>query len=364
MKKSANIKSAARSIRASKGFSLVEMLVAMLMFTVVAGAAFDLFNRQAPVYSQQISTAGMSVGLNNAISQIQMNLVNAGTGEFVGSGMPNAPLGVVVTNSTSSSCNTSATYTYTSACFDKLTIITAAPAPVPALNPAAAVDATSGSLTATPAAGDTAATDATYFKSGDEVLLVNNQGSQVNAVVLSANATAVGSIIHMTFTPPAANDPMGITTNSFSKIGTSFSTTDWIVKLNSITYQVDTTTNPADPTLTSTSYTDSAGTPVQVADQVIGFKVGAALWNSYASTTTDYIYDASQYTSTTPTSSSPVSDPYDYLLVRSVRVSLIGRTPPSQAGTNVFRNGFDGGPYQIQGASIIVNPRNMSMNDN
>lgn len=364
MKKLANINSKPRSVRASTGFSLLEMLVAMLMFTIVAGAAFSLFQRQAPVYSQQISTAGMSVGLNNAISQIQMNLVNAGTGEFVGSGMPNAPLGVVITNSTSTSCNTAATYTYTSACFDKLTIITAAAAPVPALNPAATVSTTSGSLTATPAAGDTAATDASYFKSGDELLLVNNQGSQVNAVVLTANASVVGTTVQMTFTPPNANDPMGITTNSFSKIGTSFATTDWIVKLNSITYQVDTTTNANDPTLTSTSYTDSAGTPVQVADQVIGFKVGAALWNSYTSTTTDYVYNASQYTATTSTSSTPVSDPYDYLLVRSVRVSLIGRTAPSQNGTNVFRNGFDGGPYQIQGASIIVNPRNMSMNDN
>jgi hypothetical protein len=55
--------------------------------------------------------------------------------------------------------------------------------------------------------------------------------------------------------------------------------------------------------------------------------------------------------------------------IRSVRISLIGRTPPklysnsNVNSTTLFTNTFDGQPYKIQALSIIVNPRNLSMND-
>jgi hypothetical protein len=53
----------------------------------------------------------------------------------------------------------------------------------------------------------------------------------------------------------------------------------------------------------------------------------------------------------------------DYTLVRAVRVTLIGRTTPSTDPTYRYRNPFDLGAYQIRGSSIIVNPRNLTMND-
>jgi hypothetical protein len=53
----------------------------------------------------------------------------------------------------------------------------------------------------------------------------------------------------------------------------------------------------------------------------------------------------------------------NYYLVRSMRISLIARTTPSNDPAYDFINPFDGGKYQVQGASIVVNPRNMSMND-
>jgi hypothetical protein len=55
--------------------------------------------------------------------------------------------------------------------------------------------------------------------------------------------------------------------------------------------------------------------------------------------------------------------PYDFSAVRSVRTSIIARTPPSSDPNYPFRNSFDGGAYQILGASVVVNPRNLSMND-
>ena len=92
------------------------------------------------------------------------------------------------------------------------------------------------------------------------------------------------------------------------------------------------------------------GTQSIVMEQVIGFRVGASLWNN--SDDTAYNYFASTY-----------PFPYDFTRVRSVRISLIGRTTPNISPSYEFRNAFDQGPYQVQGTAIVVNPRNMSMND-
>ena len=54
---------------------------------------------------------------------------------------------------------------------------------------------------------------------------------------------------------------------------------------------------------------------------------------------------------------------FDFTLVRSVGVTLIGRTPPNKDPNYTYRNNFDGGPYIIQGVSIAINPRNLTMND-
>jgi hypothetical protein len=90
-----------------------------------------------------------------------------------------------------------------------------------------------------------------------------------------------------------------------------------------------------------------------IAEQVIGFKVGAATWNDATSTSSETYHfnpnDIGYYN--------------DFTLVRSVRISLIGRTNPDPDPTYTFRNTFDGGPYQVVGATVVVNPRNMSMND-
>jgi YD repeat-containing protein len=93
-------------------------------------------------------------------------------------------------------------------------------------------------------------------------------------------------------------------------------------------------------------------------EQVIGFKVGAVIINpsnqqaaDNDSVTVAYNYDASSY-----------RQPWNFTLVRSVRISLIGRTSPSNSDSE-FRNSFDNGRYQVQGVAVVVNPRNSSMND-
>ena len=91
----------------------------------------------------------------------------------------------------------------------------------------------------------------------------------------------------------------------------------------------------------------------------IGFRVGATIWNSSSATvSTQYSYDASSYTNT-----AAGDQAWNFTLVRSVRISLIGRSTPNTNPTYLFRNVFDHGPYQVGSTAIVVNPRNMSMND-
>ncbi len=66
------------------GFTLIEFMVAMAMFLVLGGAVFQMFAKQAPAFSRQQNLAGTSIALQNAVSQMQIDLANAGTGYYPG----------------------------------------------------------------------------------------------------------------------------------------------------------------------------------------------------------------------------------------------------------------------------------------
>ena len=171
-------------------------------------------------------------------------------------------------------------------------------------------------------------------------------------------------------TNTTAHDPLSISTCLVTttpcptadlnpKLNTSFCSSDWILRLQPITYEVN-SSNAADPQLIRVQN----GTTTVLADQVIGFKVGAAAWSvnddvGGSSPPPPYSYFASNAPSATN-----VGYSNEWWLIRSLQVSLIGRTTPVSDPTYVYRNGFDGGPYQIESAMVVINPRNMSMNNN
>jgi len=403
------------------GFSLVELLVASAVFLLIAGAAFTLFAKQqlsSEVVSGQV---GLNIALRNAATQLQVDLANAGSYYYQGANVPSWPVGVSIVNNwvnSGSSCYTATGNLYGASCFDKINIIAAAnPSTYPAINAtdstgAAGVGNCSNTNTGTAygqaASGLTLSQTAAKFSSGDQLLLVTSAGTQMTSVVLTAVPTASGTAVKFTFSATLdsqtgsspninyykgyntrANDPLDITTcwgdspcpaalqpasgvTAVGNLAESFCGGDWILKLAPVTYQVDTTTNPSNPTLTRTV---GSGTPVTVMEQVIGFKVGAAIWNAPTSTDgTDltpcpsgsgvcpYNYKASSYN--IAGTGGTYDQAYNFTLVRAVRVSLIGRTTPSTDPNYKFRNNFDSGPYQVQGTAVIVNPRDMSMNDN
>ena len=373
----------------NRGFSLIELLVAMAIFLLVSASGLILFSRQQTSANQQQGLVGLNIGIRNVISQLQLDLANAGTGYYVGANIPSWPIGVTIVNNVppaGTSCYNATTNTYTTNCFDQINILTAAnsTATTPPINATDSSGASgmsncsntsSGVAYGQAAAGLSLLATAGNYSQGNQLLFLNSKGSKMTAVILTQAPVVAGLAIQFTFNATngngtntgvnwQTNDPLDIaacsgnscpTPNSF---GYQFCGGDWILKLAPISYYVS-TSNPNDLQLMR----KQAGNTVAVMDQVIGFKVGATIWNSITDTLrTQYNYDASTY-NVNNSSPPPYDSAYMFSLVRSVRASLIARTQPSTDPSFTFRNPFDGGPYVVQGASVVVNPRNLSMND-
>ncbi len=347
--------SMAKFKRSLAGFSLVELLVAIAIFMVIGGAAVALVKRHMPIFTSQQNQTGMNISLRNAVAQMQIDVVNAGTGYYQGVNIPAWPIAITIVNSAAGTgCYNATTKTYGSTCFDTLNVI-AIDQNTPPSNPqdigANCVSTTSSSLFITPIGSTTLTQLAGDFHTGDQILLVKSDGSQMSTAILTSDGQVTGGKVKLAHNPTGvdgtnsvANDPLALTNTADSnKLGTQFCTTDWVLKLAPITYTVD-ATDPTDPKLVRIG----GGQTNVIAEQIIGFKVGATIWNAATGTDNTYSFDASSYN-------------HDWPLIRSVRVSMIGRTPADWSST--FRNSFDGGPYKIESVSVVINPRNSSMND-
>jgi prepilin-type N-terminal cleavage/methylation domain-containing protein len=337
----------------SAGFSLVELMVAMAIFLVVGGAAVELAKKHVPLFTAQQSQTGLNLAMRNGVAQMQIDVVNAGTGYYQGVNIPSWPIGITVLNSApGTGCFDAATNTYTSTCFDTLNVI-AMDQNTPPSNPSDiasnCVSTTSSTLFATPVGTTTLSQLAADFHTGDQILLVKSDGSQMTTTILTSDGLISGGKVKLEHNPTGADgtntialDPLALSNSADSnKLGTQFCNTDWVLKIAPITYSVD-ASDPTDPKLVRTQN----GQPSVIAEQIVGFKVGASVWNGTTDNT--YSFDAASYN-------------HDWSLIRAVRVSMIGRTPTDMGSS--FRNSFDGGPYKIQSISVVINPRNLSMND-
>jgi len=365
------------------GFSLVELMVAVAVFLIVSGAAFTLFNYQQTVLMQQQQLSGLNIAVRNALTQIQLDGANAANGLILGAYAPAWPVGAVILNQNPTTpCNTGApAYQFGANCFDELILILADKL-TPACNIAGTgtvnLSSAPGTFSVTPVPPATAAQYAPNFLAGDNLMVVSSTTQwppQFTTITLTKAASAVGSNIVLNFTPvsssplnggvnpmdspcPPAGSGLCLTTNAPSAyLNATFNAgSDWVIRLAPVYYFV-TTSSPAsanDPQLMRQVW---GGSPVEVMDQVVIFKVGASLVNDG---TGNYYYNANN---TTDNSTSHQYGGYgnDFTVIRTIRINLMARTPPN--GALSYRNQFDGGPYQILGASVVVNPRNLSMND-
>jgi type II secretory pathway pseudopilin PulG len=391
-------------VRKDAGFTLVELLVAAVIFMIISAAGFSLLAQHQPIFNQQQNLAEVNIALRNAVAQMEIDLSNAGANYYSGLNIPNYPVGVVITNhpvASGGDCRTGTPLHYSTNCFDQMSIITADINTSPT-NPMSSTGACINTSTATSGGNGTAylspsgsttgygtvqsvaTTAAANYLAGDQILFVTNNGGQyTTAKLASAGSTAkIGTNWYVLLTygvtsstgtntaGTSGNDQYNITTNGNTSLGTGYCPSpnfDYVLRLLPITYKVDITTDPNNPTLlrivAGTTQTPSQQT---LATQIIGFKLGASLFQSTTDTdTTTYCFDSQAYDPNCPGIASGTNGAWAYnsTLVRSVMVSLIGRTKPVTDPTYVFRNTFDNGAYEIQGVSVVINPRNMSMAD-
>jgi prepilin-type N-terminal cleavage/methylation domain-containing protein len=393
--KSANMNRVSTRRRSgSGGFTLIELMVAMTVFLIIGAAAMSLFKQHASLFNDQQYQIGLNVSLRNALAQMENDVVNAGTGWYnAANNVASWPIGVKIVNNTAggATCHPAGTATYNAACFDTLSLIVPDPTTPPGQvyvapgTPGCATPATTGTtgsgtttMTISPVAPATQAQILSGMIAGSQVIFIHvgTSGTLMTTAVLSTAASASGANVLLTFGQTmangtntlATNDPLDLTTTAnvdpalvSTTLTNSFcSGTDWVVKIAPVQYWVDTST-PTNPTLTRTEN----GVAAPIASQIIGFKLGAStvVLNglNVAGSSGAYCYNAAS-------STSPCYD-NQFDQIRSIRISLIGRTPPglySNSNVNsptLFTNSFDGQPYKIQALSIIVNPRNLSMND-
>lgn len=328
-----------RARRGSPGFTLIELMVTMAVFMVVGLAAMKIANQSVSISVSQQGQSALNISIRNATAQLQNDAMNAGTGYFPTYNIPGAPLGLVITND--------------SVGYDRLTILSFDPTLV--AHPTVSANTTSGTMNVTPVS-ISAATLSAGYTAGNILMMFSNTVNattglpSVTTFPLTADSVS-GATVNLTYTANVApvspngtwpttvagGDPLYISrTYGVGNLGTSYDNTDWVLKTSNIVYYVDTTTAQLYRQV-------NGGTPAAIASNIIGFKVGAMLYNT--TDATSYTYGA-------------IADPRQ---IRSIRVSVIARTTPD--ATSPFRNAIDGGPYRVEGTSFIINPRNLSLHD-
>jgi hypothetical protein len=344
-----------------------------------------------PMFNTAQNQTAVNIALRNAVAQLQMEVVNAGTGFSGGTPVAFSPMGATITKATNANCKLTATYI--AGCFDSLQLISV-DSTVPPLAPSndaagtIAVDTTGTTTIYLTIPGNPAGATAAYLPSltaGTELMLIQG-GTDVGVsgkpaisiVVLQSNAVASGTAIKLTTTAAtqsgvacapgpnvsgvpavgAANDVLGIYDAGECDrfIGTFKPQWDYVVKLVAgAKYSVDATTDPTNPKLVRT-----VGGAAQdiIAEQIIGFTVGA--WSSQRCLKPH----------ATPCVSVPVPgytiDPNDYnsdwTSVRSIQVQIVARATPNTDSAAAFTNTYDQGNYQVQGISVDINPGNLNKN--
>src|SRR5205807_503513 len=101
------------SRRQSEGFTLIELLVAMAIFMIIGGVAISLVRQHVPLVSSQQNQVGLNINTRNAVAQMQIDVINAGTGYYQGVNIPAWPIGITILNSApGTGCYNAAAHTY------------------------------------------------------------------------------------------------------------------------------------------------------------------------------------------------------------------------------------------------------------
>lgn len=382
------------------GFSLVELLVTLAVFLVISGAAFSLVRKHMPMFVTQQNQAALNFGLRNAAALLQIDAANGGSGFYQNADVTSWPISITIVPGSADdvNCHNTTTNTYGPQCFDEIDIIKADPKTPPAqiadIGNTQSV-ANDASLWVVPVAPTTLEQLAASYKAGDQILIISAQPGETNGNVATVTLDQAGAVdgakvkLHHNKTAvdgtnstsaTLSNDkyhissylPDDSTTDKVdNKIGPGFEAGDWVVRLAPSVFKVD-ASDPTNPKLAKLSPNDpnclpDAATPFKpqciIAEQIIGFKVGAQLYDS------EHFKSITTTTDCNPYCYNPATYKHLWSQIRGVRITLIGRTAPSNVptygppGNSVKKNSFDHGPYDIDAISVVVSPRSVSMRD-
>jgi prepilin-type N-terminal cleavage/methylation domain-containing protein len=362
------------------GFSLIELLIALAIFLIISMGAVTLVQQHVPLATTVQNQVNLNIALGNVIAQMQSDAINAGSGYYQQLNNTDNPIGVTVLN-----CGNVTTGCTGTSGSDTLNLIAIDPN-----TPAAPATDSSGHQTGTPPVscsvtnssdvylypptGTTAAALAADYHSGDYILLLslNTSGNQFTTTKVTGTPTVVGSVVQL---PITATLSTGVATAFGAGTGDPFYIT---ADLN--TARLTDTFCYGSPNSSSLvlrilpssmiTYTVSGGNltrnGVVLASNIVSFKVGVWAINTGSSADqSSYLFNAPSSPPSSgcvPTASTNCGFLNDWPLIRSIMITVIGKTPPNP--TNHFRNTFDGGAYQVQAATTILNPRNLSMRDN
>jgi len=385
MKKTYKQLNKAASGQPAAGFSLIELLIALAIFLIISLGAVTLVQQHVPLATTVQNQVSLNIALGNVIAQLQSDAINAGSGYYQQLNQSDYPIAATVLN-----CGTYSPPGCTSAGGnDTLNLIAMDPN-----TPATPATDSSGNKTGTPPVScsvttnssiylypqspTSAATLAADYHSGDYILLLSlaSSGNQFTTTQLTAAPTVSGSVVKLPITPTSATQP-GFAT----AMGPGTADPFYITADQNTSRLTGTFCFGPDPTSVSSlvmrilpssmiTYTVSGGNltrnGVVLAPNIVAFKVG--VWAINTASTEDqssYLFNAPQLPPSSgcvPNATNNCGFQNDWPLIRSIMVTVIGKTTPNPA--NRFRNTFDGGAYQVQAATTILNPRNMSMRDN
>jgi prepilin-type N-terminal cleavage/methylation domain-containing protein len=86
------------NLRKSSGFSLIELMIAVSIFVVIGGATMSLFKQHAQMFTSQQNQITLNISLRNALTQLQTDVVNAGSGYYATAASSSFPVGLTVQN--------------------------------------------------------------------------------------------------------------------------------------------------------------------------------------------------------------------------------------------------------------------------
>lgn len=385
--------------RRMSGFTLIELMVSLGVFLVIAGAAFSLVTQHMPVFTAQQNQSALNFNLRNAAAQMQIDMANAGSGFYPSADVTSSPIGVTVESPvTVSGCFDAENQTYGPECFDTLRVIKVDPKTPPAqigkdgddvfedpdkISEQICSESThigrSSTLHVVPVPGVTENQLASKYKEDDQILVIQRNGDGIGTAILTKDGAVTGKKVKLSHNPTgddgtntADNDRYEISTadRKNNKLMGQFCHGDWVVRLSPVVYRVD-ATDASNPKLARLTPDDPECLPDAVppfkaqcilAEQIIGFKVGALLRPGYFDPNVDNTEEEIENSSDCkPYCYSPDTYKEDWGAISAIRITIIGRTQP-QKGSK-YKNEFDKGPYKIEAVSVVVSPRSLTMRD-